>query len=186
MISIQELRVTNTGDRIVIGANVRQEPYYNNVYIDKVIIDTEETYNEGGPSSKPVFTKQFEGNIKSINLQLNKLDLGGSEPTSHLFFIYVVAKGTPAPDTPCGMDNINTLGITMYMGTYYNNFMNYIDEMNNSNCTIPKGLIDQILRYEALNVSLDSGHYIKGIEYFNKWFNKTSPVTVTSNCGCHG
>lgn len=186
MISIQELRVTNTGERLIIGANVRQESYYDNVYIDKVIIDTEETYSDGGPSSKPIFTKQFEGNTKTISLQLDKLDLNNTDLTSHLFFVYIVAKGTPAPDTPCSMDNINTLGVTMYMGNYYNTFMGYINEMNGNNCTIPQGLIDQILRYDALNTSIDSGHYIKGIEYFNKWFSKTSPITVTHNCGCHG
>lgn len=185
MISIQELRITNTGEKLVIGANVRQEPYYVNIYIDKIIIDTEKTYSEGGPSSKPIFSKQFEGDRKSVDLQLGKLDLTGIDLTSHLFFVYVVAKGIPASNTPCGMDNINTLGVTMYMGTYYNIFMEYINEINGSNCTIPQGLIDQILRYEALNISIDSGHYIKGIEYFNKWFHKFSPITVTHNCGCH-
>ena len=178
MITIQELRITNTGERLVIGASVRKEPYYDDVYIDQVVIDTEETYSEIGPSSKPVFTKQFQGTYKSINLQLDKLELNGNELTSHLFFVYVVVKGTPAPDTPCGMDNINTLGVIMYMGNYYKNLMKYIDEMNANNCTIPQGLIDQILRWEALNTSIDSGHHLKGIEYFKKWFSKTSPITV--------
>lgn len=186
MISLQELRITNTGKRLIIGANVRQEVYYKDVYIDKVIIDTEETYSESGPSSKPIFTKQIEGNNKSINLQLDKSDLNGKDLTSHLFFVYIIARGTPTSDTPCGMDNINTLGVTMYMGNYYNTFMSYINEMNGNNCTIPQGLIDLILRYEALNTSIDSDHYIKGIEYFNKWFSKTSPITVPPKCGCYG
>lgn len=185
MISIQELRITNTGDRLIIGANVRQEPYYNDVYIDKVIIDTEKTYSEHGPSSNPIYSKQFEGNVKNINLQLDKLDLGNNALSSHLFFVYIIAKGTPASNTPCGMDNINTLGVTMYMGLYYNTFMNYIGEMNN-NCNIPQGLIDHILRYDALNTSINTGHYIKGIEFFNKWFSNSTPTPITHNCGCHG
>lgn len=188
MITIQELRVTNTGKRLVIGASVRTESYYDDVYIDKVIIDTGETYSEVGPSSTPIYTEQFEGNKKSINLQLDKLNLSDFDLTSHLFFVYVIAKGTPASNTPCGMDNVNTLGVTMYMGNYYNKFMKYIDEMNGGNCTVPQGLIDHILRWEALNASIDSGHYLKGIEYFNKWFSSVSPTAVilAPKACCHG
>lgn len=55
MIVFEELRVTNDGENLIINARVRKEPYYDNVYIDKVIVDTEETYIEGGPSSNAVY-----------------------------------------------------------------------------------------------------------------------------------
>lgn len=74
MIVFEELRVTNDGENLIINARVRKEPYYDNVYIDKVIIDTEETYTEGYPSSKPIYQYQVEGNEKEIHLILGKGD----------------------------------------------------------------------------------------------------------------
>lgn len=68
------------------------------------------------------------------------------------------------------MDNITTLGVTMYMGDFYNEFMKYIGEMGDD-CNIPQNLIDLLLRYAALNTSIDSGHYMKGIEIYKGIFN---------------
>lgn len=184
MIIIEELQVTKDAKNLIIGARVRKDRYYTDVYIDKIIIDTEETYVEGGPSKSPIYSKQLEGNNKEVNLSLDKLDLG-VHPYNHLFFVYITVKGTPSSDTPCGMDNVNTLGVTMYSGDYYKTFMSYIKEMNNT-CQVPQGLIDTILRYKALNASIDSGHYIQGIKYFNKWFSGKTTLPITSNCGCNG
>ena len=74
MIVFEELRVTNDGENLIINARVRKEPYYDNVYINKVIIDTEETYSEGGPSKNPIYTKEIEGYEKEISLILGKGD----------------------------------------------------------------------------------------------------------------
>ena len=92
MIVFEELRVTNDGENLIINARVRKEPYYDNVYIDKVTIDTEETYSEGGVSKKPVYQYEVEGNQKEINLIIGKGDML-PKPDSHLFFVYVTTKG---------------------------------------------------------------------------------------------
>lgn len=59
-------------------------------------------------------------------------------PDSHLFFVYIKTKtvGVPDPCIPCGMDNQHTLGVTMYMGDFYREFMKYIGEMGDD-CNIP-------------------------------------------------
>lgn len=186
MIVFEELRITNDGETLVVKARVRTEIYYDTVYIDKVIIDTEETYKEGFPSSTPVFTYTADGNVKSITLAINKAQII-PDFKEHLFFVYVVTKGNPLPSVPCGMDNQTTLGVTMYMGNIYNNFMGYIKEMGGGNCQVPKGLIDQILRFKALTISMDSGQYLQGIDYYNKWFSgKRQDVVTIPNCGCNG
>lgn len=186
MIIFEELRITNDGETLVVHARVRNEEWYNDVYIDKIIIDTEETYKESYPSSNPVYSKTIEGNVKSIELSINKAQIL-PDFKEHLFFVYVIAKGTPESTVPCGMDNQTNLGVTLYMGNIYNSFMNYIKEMNANNCQIPNGFIDMLLRYKALNISMDSGHYLQGIDYYNKWFkgNKYSSYS-TPNCGCNG
>ena len=183
MIVFEELRVTNDGENLIINARVRKEPYYDDVYIDKVTIDTEETYSEGGLSKKPVYQYQVEGNQKEISLIVGKGDML-PKPSSHLFFVYVSTKGNPKLDTPCGMDEQTTLGVTMYMGDFYNEFMKYIGEMGDD-CNIPQNLIDLLLRYAALNTSIDAGHYMKGIEIY-KGLSGGIEHPVKSKCGCHG
>lgn len=189
MIVFDELRITNDAQYFIIDARVRSEDYYTDVYIDKIVIDTEETFTEGGPSSNPVYTYNVSGDQKSVRIILNKNDenlLTLKNFTNHLFFVYAVAKGTPSSDTPCGLDNVNTLGVTTYMGDFYNYFMQNIKEIGQS-CTIPQNFINALLRWEAVNTSIDSGHYTQGIKYYNQWFKDgvgTSSSTV--NCGCNG
>lgn len=186
MIVFEELRITNDGETLIVDARVRSEVYYDLVYIDKVVIDTEETYKEGTPSSTPVYSYTVDGNNKTISLTIDKSQII-PDFKEHMFFVYVIAKGIPTPSVPCGMDNQTTLGVVLYMGNIYNNFMGYIKEMGNGNCQIPSGFIDQILRYKALNLAIDSGHYTQGIQYYNQWFSgNRQSVTINSNCGCNG
>lgn len=186
MVVFEELRITNDGETLIIKARVRTEVYYDTVYIDKVIIDTEDTYREGTPSSEPVYTYTVDGNEKSITLSLNKADII-PDFKEHLFFVYVKTKGVPLPSVPCGMDNETTLGVTLYLGNIYNNFLGYIKEMGNGNCQIPKGFIDQILRFKALNLAIDTGHNTQAIDYYKQWFSgQNYNVVRTSNCGCNG
>ena len=186
MIVFDELRVTNDAEYLIIDARVRKEDYYKDVYIDKIVIDTEETYSEGGPSSNHVYSYSPEGDNKSIRLILNINELQHlTSLKNHLLFVYAVAKGTPASNTPCGLDNINTLGVITYMGDFYNYFMQNIKEVGQK-CSIPQDFINALLKWEALNVSIDSGHYTQGIKYFNDWFKGGVKETVNVNCGCNG
>lgn len=255
MIKFTDLRVTRDGKNLIIGAKVREDSYYDNIYIDKIIIDTEETFSTAGPSENPVYTKVlhfdihpdyiahptyigvfYDGyfydedsnnpgnpdltkpierptttedtykdlvsneiyiwdgsefllyNVREITLTLDKNIFLPKKDSidKHLFYIYLVAGGTPASDTPCGKDNITTLGVTMYTGHYYNDFMNYIKEMGD-NCNIPNGLIDYILRYKVLVNSINTGHYTKANEYFNKWFKNGYQISTSNcKCGCYG
>ena len=185
MVIFKELRVTNDAKTLVINTRVREESYYKDVYIDKVIIDTEETYKEGGPSSNPIYSTTIEGNQKEISLGLSIYQITQlHEFNNHLLFVYVVTKGNPTSNVPCGLDNKTTLGVTTYLGDFYNSFMGHIKEINN-NCSIPQGLIDLILRWMAIKVSINSGHNIQGIKYFEKWFSDKI-ILPSVNCGCNG
>ncbi len=319
MIVFNELRITRDAKNLMIDAEVRPGEYFKNVYIKGVTIDTEETYVEGGPSSNPVYSKEFKtaptkkylvfeadkststytysvsvspikptektnrgyitfisgetpitvkvsqqqnpefGGDYRLNFQNNvltiiltyasildydevskledlvndinnlegfsetgtTLEVGGdtietagitggiitftmentygkrlqlslnevevlSTFSKHLFFVYIETEGSPSSDVPCGMDTDKTLGVTMYMGNYYNSLMQYMKEMSDSDCSVPQGLINQMLQWKALNLSIDSGHYLQGIKYFNKWFSGKLKAVPISKCGCNG
>ena len=183
MIKFTELRVQK--ERLTIVAEVREiEDYYDNIYIDKIIIDTQDTFTTSGPSANPIYSVTVDGNQKTFSVSLSSTELDGVDINHTMFFVYAVAKGTPASDTPCGYDDVNTVGVTFSMCPIYNASMGYIKEVENS-CEIPKDFINMIIQLKAIQYSINSGHFTQAIKYYNKFYKNLGVGTV-SNCGCHG
>ena len=157
MVQFNELKITPDGQRLIIDVSVKDLEYYTNVYLDTVQIDTQDTFVESGPSSEVVYSKTIEGNTKSVRLELGIGDLLPSL-NDNLFFVYVKTKGTPATNTPCGMDNIYTLGITLNTCFIYNSIMQSVKEVA-KDCDIPKNFIDSYLRFKAFEICINTEHY---------------------------
>ena len=143
MIEFKELRVTPDGKTLIIDAAVKDLSYYDNVYIKSVTVDTQDTYSESGSSTNPLFHYEVssvsEENKKRIRLELNNTVLG--DITGNMFFVYITVKGTPAADTPCGLDNVTTLGVTADLYPFYISSVNYMKELENE-CEPSKNFID--------------------------------------------
>lgn len=197
MINFNELRVTDKC--LIIDASVSTLPYYDNVYIDTVIVDTQDTYMANGPSGNPIFSYTVEGadiiqtveticsqykdkfnpmidpqsddndpgGKKNIRIELDSKALGVSLNNT-LFFVYVITKGTPSPDTPCGMDNQTTMGVVANLYPFYRSMMCYMKETLNR-CDIPKNFLDKYLRFKAFELSLKTCHYTEAINLWNKF-----------------
>lgn len=216
MLVLNECRITEDGKYLVVEASVDSLNYYKEVYIKHIIIDTDETWIPEGPSSVPVYTKEFEladsivtticgpvmtedndcqcGNIitgqkegkKNIRLYLSARDLNKASLDDNIFFVYVIASGYPSPDTPCNMDNATVMGIALNLRQIYNGAMGYIKAMNN-NCEIPKGFIDIFLKYKALELALKTGNYPEAFKMWKYLLKGGTVSTVFSKgCGCHG
>lgn len=251
MVTFNELRITPDGNTLIIDVAIKDLRYYDNVGLDTILIDTQDTFTAEGPSSKavkfPVInsigaesfeiefgdTYYFKGTLKegflytfkvpdptgeyfiSGNLySANKLETGvhkyekgklvavttpiksyrieinKNDSTltfkDNLLFVYVKTKGTPASDTPCGMDEETTLGVTLYHYPIYNAMMNSIKELE-KNCEVPKNFINSILRFKAFELAIDTEHYNQAIIYYNKFIKNINLNTVTSNkCNCYG
>lgn len=184
MVTFQELRIAPDGQRMVIDVSVKNLEYYTNVYIEEILIDTQDTFIESGPSTQTIYSKVIEGNVKSVRLELGTGDFLPSL-NDNLFFVYVKTKGAPAVDTPCGMDNTITLGVTLNKYPIYSDIMQYIKEVNN-NCTIPKIFIDKYLRFKAFELSVVTGHYTEAIKYYNKFIKGINIIPINTGCGCYG
>ena len=183
MIKFTDLRVQK--ERLTIVAEVREiEDYYDNIYIDKIIIDTQDTFKTSGPSANPIYSVTVDGNQKVFSISLSATDLGGVDINHTMFFVYGVAKGTPAPETPCGYDDVNSVGVTFSMCPIYNKTMGYIKEIENS-CEIPKDFINMIIQLKAIQYSVNSGHFTQAVKYYNKFYKNLS-VNTSHTCGCHG
>lgn len=215
MINFNELRVTDKC--LIIDASVSTLPYYDDVYIDTIIVDTQDTYMANGPSSNPVFSQTIDDSATQtveticskykdkfnpmINPQSDDNKLGGKKNirieidqkllkvpmNDTLFFVYVTVKGTPSPDTPCGMDNQTTMGVVANLYPFYRSMMCYMKETLDR-CDIPKNFLDKYLRFKAFELSLKTCHYTEAINLWNKFFKGVNnPCQADKTpCGCYG
>ena len=71
MVEFKELKITPDGKNLIINASIKDLEYYKDVYIDSVIIDTQDTYLPSGPSSNPIYTKKF---ISKLNYKQSFLN----------------------------------------------------------------------------------------------------------------
>ena len=217
MVEFKELRITPDGKKLIIDASVKDLQYYTDVYIDAVIIDTQDTYVANGPSVNPIFAYEVptnpntvyalpecngcgpvrteednevcftgieENGEKRVRLELDSTALGVSLCDT-LFFIYIITKGAPSADTPCGMDNQTTLGVVANLYPFYRAMVNYMKEVEDE-CKIPKNFIDTLLRFKALELSIRTGHYVQAVKYWNKFFKGVKSKTINTGCRCHG
>lgn len=211
MIQFNELRITPDSKHLIIDASIDNSSYYDNVILDSIVIDTQDTYVANGPSSKPIYTHKIDSydytysipedcncnpvlsdddkaycltqGGKNIRLILSAKDLGISL-NDNILFVYAIATGTPAPDTPCGMDNSVTMSTVVNLYPVYQNTMCYLRELD-SDCQVPKGFMDMILRLKAVELCIKTGNYNKAISYWKKFFLGKTQVP-TYNCGCNG
>lgn len=192
MIRFNELKISPDSRYLLIDISVLEETYYKGVFIDSIVIDNQDTYVNNGPSSNPVYSYTVIDDTtalsdkpvgpKYLRLVLDARDLGGS--LDNMFFIYVRAKGTPAADTPCGMDNITTMGTVVNIYPFYQQAMNYIGELADT-CLVPQNFIDYILKLKALELAVKTGNYTEAINYYNRFFNNNKEnFTMKGGCGC--
>lgn len=192
MIVFNNVKITQDNKTLIIDAEINHSELFKDMYITDIYIDNQDTYSQNGPSNNPVYHKKLEpitsgaGVVsynKSVYLTLDKLDIvGGIE--NNLLFVYIVVDGTPAPETPCGLDN--TIWTKVVMNTYplYTKLMKEFISASNT-CIIPPSLIDTILRIEALDTSIKTGNNLAAIDIWNNYF-KNIPQSITTNCNCNG
>lgn len=215
MIEFNELRITPDNKCLIIDVSVSQDPYYKDIYLDSIIIDNQDSYMPNGPSNNPVcppiilskdnnyiYTSDDLNNYvtdedqsavfdehdvfikkKRARIILTQQDI--KQISGNIFFVYVIAGGTPAPDTPCGMDNSVCMRTVIDLQTLYNKAIQYFKQINDT-CAIPKEFINIVLRIKALELSIKTGNYTQAISYWNKYFiNLQNKVELkTTNCGC--
>lgn len=196
MIQFNTLKITQDGKNLVINASVKNLSYYTNVLIGSITIDNQDTYSAIGPSNNPIYRHSFAGmdlttgeeiaGLKTISITISAkefLDNDG-DLNDDILYVYLTAVGSPSADTPCGMDNVNTLGVALNLRPIYNRGMTYIKQVEKS-CEIPKGFINFILEYRALDLALKIENYIQANKYWNKFFKNNDIISLNTNsCGC--
>lgn len=207
MIHYNNLYITEDSKCLVIDVAIDEESYYENIYLDKIAIDTQDTYVPNGPSDKAkIFTIRKESldkvyadgkeiyvddhyiyvqgtdKLKHIKLYLTTQDLEVNL-SKDMLFVYTIATGTPAPDTPCNCDVNKILSIVYNDYEVYKSIIPLVKEISNE-CNNPVAFINKELQLKAIEYAIKSGNYLLAIKYWRKYFMNNINI-VSKKCNCN-
>lgn len=194
MIDFNDSRISEDGKKIILDINIKDIEYYDNMYIERVVIDSHDTFTPSGPSSNfiyewedpsPIIVNGQLVNRRFLRLELSSSDIDGISLNNNMFYIYVIAGGIPSPNTPCGMDNKISMRVVFDYGPIYRNSIYFFNELSKQ-CDTPQGLINQILQLNALELSLITRHYTQANKFWNKFFKNNKSNISSNNCRCNG
>ena len=208
MIRFNELKIED--NYIIIDAQIEEEKYFKDMYIDSIVIDTQDTFIANGPSSKAIYTKIFNTDVhpvyeniqcapvkKEENIYTQGIDkhnrvriyIDGKDLNvdihKTMFFVYVIAGGTPAVDTPCRWDENKALHTLVDTQVLYNNMIQYVKELN-KDCSTPDNFINAILQFNAIDLALKTNQYPLAIDLWKRFYSDIESNVVLPNCGCNG
>lgn len=198
MIRFNELKIEN--NYIIIDVQIEEEKYFKDMYIDSIVIDTQDTFIVNGPSSKAIYTKTF-----NTDTDVNKEEIVYTQGTDKynrvriyidgknlnvdihktMFFVYVIAGGTPTADTPCRWDENKALHTLVDTQVLYNNMIQYVKELN-KDCSTPDNFINAILQFNAIDLALKTNQYPLAIDLWKRFYSDIESNIVLPNCGCNG
>jgi hypothetical protein len=208
MIHYNNLYITEDSKCLIIDVAIDEESYYENIYLDKIAIDTQDTYVPNGPSDKAkIFTIRKESldkvyadgkeiyvddhyiyvqdtdKLKHIKLYLTTQDLEVNL-SKDMLFVYTIATGTPAPNTPCNCDVNKILSIVYNDYEVYKSIIPLVKEISNE-CNNSVAFINKELQLKAIEYAIKSGNYLLAIKYWRKYFMNNINI-VSKKCNCNG
>ena len=205
MIRFNELKVEE--DYIVIDVQIEEDEYFKDMYIDSIVIDTQDTFIANGPSNKAIYTKTFnseedtsyennpcittkmEENVFFSNNNRVRIYISAKELNvdihKTMFFVYAIAGGTPAADTPCRWDENKALHTLVDVQLLYNTMIQYVKELGKE-CSTPDNFINAILQFNAIDLALKTNQYPLAIELWKRFYSDVESNAVLPNCGCNG
>lgn len=194
MVVFDRLEISDNGRMLYLDAHVNKATYFENIYIDKVIIQTQDQVSETDPcipGDQCIYQMTAEDDTKELHLALNAsidFDITDKTLSNKLLFVYVICKGTPDPCTPCRLDEMTTLGVTFDDALLYQKVMQFTKGLAD-NCTVSKGFIDMILLWNSFKAAVNTEHYLPAIDFWKKMFYghpNMNGLNISKPCGCHG
>ena len=76
MVDINELYITPDNKKIILDISVKHKSYYKDVYLDSIMIDTQDTYLQTGVSDNWVYQRKISGEdyIAKVAWESGKVD----------------------------------------------------------------------------------------------------------------
>lgn len=211
MIQFNELRITPNNSHLIIDVAIRDDEFFDAVSLGSIEIFT---LKEDGNSVASIPLKKYEFNptdvtvymddkivenldstvyidstFRYVRLVLSSVDLKDTSFSKEIYKVVVKTTGTPSPEMPANYasDTMTALVVNLYPF--------YIDVLSNMrilncNCTNTKELVDSILRFKALELSMKTGNIDMAVQYWFKYFSNEGNINgrkfITNNYNCHG
>lgn len=194
MIIFDRLQISDNGKWLYIDVHVNQADYFDDIYIDKVVIQTQDQVSESDPCTpgdQYIYQMTVDESTKELHLALNAntdFDITDKTLSNKLLFVYVKCKGTSDPCTPCRLDEMTTLGVTFDDALLYQQVMQFTKELADT-CAVSKGFIDMILLWHGFKAAINTEHYLPAIDFWKKMFyghHGMNGLSSSKPCGCHG
>lgn len=170
MIKYNTLKIE--GNNLIIDFEVEDKPYYSNVSIEGVRVDTPLTYGTDTPyyiyDGDDVTRYEAEIFIPDVKKEL-------------LIITPQVYVALP-PDTPCGADIIDMAAV-YDRNVLLDKGLGYLKELGDT-CEISRGFVDFILKRHAFDMAIATCNYSMAIKYW-KMLTMVKGTTI-KGCGCYG
>ena len=207
MIHYNNLYITEDSKYLVIDVAIDEDSTYDDVYLDRIAIDTQDTYITNGPSNNAKIFRIGEDDIEgpSINgieevknsskdikkvkhtkLTLSAKDLGANL-NKDMLFIYSTASGFIPEDKQDAIKYITNTILNVVVNTYevYKSIIPLIKEIGEL-CKDPISFIDRELQIKAVEYSIKNSNYLLAIKYWKKYFMDNTITSSSNKCNCNG
>lgn len=179
MINFKNCLVTENS--IYIDVRIKPHVFFDNCYINRVVINDIDTFHTTGPNLDACIfdSGELEGDHKKYIefIKCSEFWKSVRNISKNIYFIYVQIKGLPAMNTPCGND-VEWYSIAIIDYKYiYDRCLHYVRELNHCKCAKPRHFIDFILKFKALEMCLISKEWERAIEFFKE-------ICPSDPCGC--
>ena len=170
MIKYNTLKIE--GNNLIIDFEVEDKPYYGDVIIEGVRIDTPLTYG-----TKTPYYIYYAGDSTRFTDEISS-----SNVRKVLLIITPEVHAELPPDTPCGADVIDIAAV-YDKNVLLDKGLVYLKELGDT-CEISRGFVDFILKRHALDMAIATCNYSMAIKYW-KMLTMIKGTTI-KGCGCHG
>lgn len=170
MIKYNTLKIE--GNNLIIDFEVEDKPYYSNISIEGVRIDTPLTYGTDTP-----YYIYDEDDVTRYEAEIFIPDV-----RKELLIITPQVYVALPPDTPCGADIIDMAAV-YDRNVLLDKGLGYLKELGDT-CEISRGFVDFILKRHALDMAIATCNYSMAIKYW-KMLTMIKGTTI-KGCGCHG
>lgn len=207
MIHYNNLYITEDSKYLVIDVAIDEDSTYDNVYLYRIAIDTQDTYITNGPSDNAKIIFLDEGDVekpsmngigevknsgkdakkaKHTKLTLSAKDLGVNL-NKDMLFIYSTASGFISEDKPDVLKYITDTILNVVVNTYevYKSIIPLIKEIGEL-CKDPMSFIDRELQIKAVEYSIKNSNYLLAIKYWKKYFMDNTITSSSNKCNCNG
>lgn len=170
MIKYNTLKIE--GNNLIIDFEVEDKPYYSNISIEGVRIDTPLTYGTDTP-----YYIYDEDDVTRYEAEIFIPDV-----KKELLIITPQVRVALPPDTPCGADVIDMAAV-YDRNVLLDKGLGYLKELGDT-CEISRGFVDFILKRHALDMAIATCNYSMAIKYW-KMLTMIKGTTI-KGCGCYG